>query len=421
MLIKRVAMTKKFILFIIFTTLISFMLTCQKVDLTAPVDAVLSIVANPSIIDLYGDTSQITVLISKADGTQVPDGTVVNFTTNLGEIEQSKETKKGRARAMLTSGNTPGTATITARSGVTATQVSADVQIGYTVLNISVSANPASLPNEGGTSKITAVVFGENSAPLFNIPISFSADAGSLTSGGKVIRTNRAGEVKDTFTLSPSSSQVSTVTITATSGAISGSTVITIGEANEPPIPAFNYSPLNPEPGEEVFFNASESTDSDGYIASYYWDFGDGGKGSGKEASHKYSAANSYIATLTVTDDKGCSGATSQEIVVGVQENNPPDAVLEATPDSLKAPGGTVSLNAASSSDEEDGSNLTYEFSGIITGSGSVSISSGSANSALRTATISGASDGDVATFTVKVTDSDGVSSTAVVTVDITS
>jgi hypothetical protein len=30
-------------------------------------------------------------------------------------------------------------------------------------------------------------------------------------------------------------------------------------------------------------------------------------------------------------------GATSQEIVVGIQENNPPDAVLEATPDSLKA------------------------------------------------------------------------------------
>jgi hypothetical protein len=67
------------------------------------------------------------------------------------------------------------------------------------------------------------------------------------------------------------------------------------------------------------------------------------------------------------------------------------------------------------------GAILTYEFSGIITGRGSVSISSGSANSALRTVTISGASDGDVATFTVKVTDSEGASSTAVVTVDITS
>jgi hypothetical protein len=232
MLNKRVAMTKKRILLIIFTTMISFMLTCQKVDLTAPADAVLSIVANPSIIDLYGDTSQITVIISKADGTQVPDGTVVNFTTNLGEIEQSQETKKGRAVALLISGTTPGTATVTARSGITATQVSTDVQIGYSALNILVSANPASLPDEGGTSKITAVVFGENSAPLFNIPISFSADAGSFASGGKAIRTNRKGEAKDTFTLLPSSSQASAVTVTGTSGAVSGSTVITIGEAN---------------------------------------------------------------------------------------------------------------------------------------------------------------------------------------------
>jgi hypothetical protein len=93
-------------------------------------------------------------------------------------------------------------------------------------------ATPTSLSNEGGTSKITAVVFGENSAPLYNIPISFSADAGSLSSGGKVIRTNKAGEAKDTFTLSPSSSQVSTVTVTATSGAISASSTITIDEAN---------------------------------------------------------------------------------------------------------------------------------------------------------------------------------------------
>jgi hypothetical protein len=106
---------------------------------------------------------------------------------------------------------------------------------------------------------------------------------------------------------------------------------------------------------------------------------------------------------------------------MGIQENNAPGAVLEATPDSLKAPGGTVSLNEADSSDEEDGSNLTYKFSGVITGGGSVNISSGSSSSALRTATISGASNGDVATFTVKVTDSEGASSTAVVTVDITS
>jgi len=94
---------------------------------------------------------------------------------------------------------------------------------------------------------------------------------------------------------------------------------------------------------------------------------------------------------------------------------------LQVTPTSLKPPGGTISLNAANSKDVEDGSNLTYVFSGVITGSGSVSIASSSPSSPLRTATISGASVGDVATFTVIVTDTEGASSSAVATLMITS
>lgn len=414
-------MIKKHNLYIAFIIALSLMLSCQKVDLTAPEDASLSIVANPSIIDLNGDTARIIVIVTRADGTPVPNGTVVNFTTNLGDIEPTKTTSSGRAESILTSNDIPGLATVTARSGVAATEVYAEVQIGYSVLNITLSANPASLPYEGGTSNITAVVFGENSAPLFNIPISFAADAGSMESGGAVIRTNSKGEARDTFTLPPSTSQVSSVTITATCGDITGQTYLSIGAANQPPIPSFTYSPLSPEPGEEVFFNGSESTDTDGEIVSYQWDFGDGGNASGREVSHKYSEPNNYIATLTVTDDKGAYSATSREIVVGVEENKPPDAVLQVTPTSLKAPGGTVSLNAANSKDAEDGSNLTYVFSGVITGSGSVSISSDSPNSPLRTATISGASAGDIATFTVSVTDTEGASSSAVATITITS
>jgi len=156
-------MIKKLDFYIAFIIALSFMLACQKVDLTAPEDASLSIAANPSIIDLNGGTAQIIVIISKADGTPVPNGTAVYFTTNLGEIEPRKTTSNGRAEAILTSNEIPGIATVTARSGVAITEVFTEVQIGYAVLNITLSANPASLPYEGGTSKITAVVFGENS------------------------------------------------------------------------------------------------------------------------------------------------------------------------------------------------------------------------------------------------------------------
>lgn len=51
-------------------------------------------------------------------------------------------------------------------------------------------------------------------------------------------------------------------------------------------------------------FDASGSSDSDGSISSYRWDFGDGTTGSGVTASHSYASAGTYRATLTVTDRK---------------------------------------------------------------------------------------------------------------------
>ena len=54
-------------------------------------------------------------------------------------------------------------------------------------------------------------------------------------------------------------------------------------------------------------FDASASTDSDGTIAKYEWNFGDGQTGSGAKLDHAYAKAGTYTATLTLTDDIGCS------------------------------------------------------------------------------------------------------------------
>ncbi len=58
------------------------------------------------------------------------------------------------------------------------------------------------------------------------------------------------------------------------------------------------------------------ASDSDGTIAGYEWDFGDGSTGSGSSVSHTYSTVGVYLATLTVTDDHGASTSTSTEIRV---------------------------------------------------------------------------------------------------------
>jgi hypothetical protein len=64
----------------------------------------------------------------------------------------------------------------------------------------------------------------------------------------------------------------------------------------------------------EVHFDATGSTDEDGTIARYRWDFGDGSAAvdtSAPTTSWRYAAASSYPVTLTVVDDQGAEGTTT--------------------------------------------------------------------------------------------------------------
>jgi hypothetical protein len=54
-----------------------------------------------------------------------------------------------------------------------------------------------------------------------------------------------------------------------------------------------------------LFFDASGSFDIDGVIVSYFWDFGDGTNGSGKNVTHVYFQPGTYIITLWVIDNSG--------------------------------------------------------------------------------------------------------------------
>jgi PKD repeat protein len=91
------------------------------------------------------------------------------------------------------------------------------------------------------------------------------------------------------------------------------------------PTASFTVSPTEPEVGETVTFDASASTDSDGSIASYEWDVdGDGTTdATGQTNTTSYDAAGDYDVTLTVTDDEGATGTSSQTVSVG--DVSPPD------------------------------------------------------------------------------------------------
>lgn len=83
-----------------------------------------------------------------------------------------------------------------------------------------------------------------------------------------------------------------------------------IASTNLFPVAKFNISRTRVGLGEEVTFDASGSSDPDGIIIQFKWDFGDGGESSGQMVNHIYHSLGDYEALLTVTDDKG---ATSEE------------------------------------------------------------------------------------------------------------
>ncbi len=68
--------------------------------------------------------------------------------------------------------------------------------------------------------------------------------------------------------------------------------------------------------GLTASFDGRGSSDSDGTITDYAWDFGDGATDTGAQAQHTYDQPGSYTVQLTVTDNDGLSDTTSAEVTV---------------------------------------------------------------------------------------------------------
>jgi uncharacterized delta-60 repeat protein len=83
-----------------------------------------------------------------------------------------------------------------------------------------------------------------------------------------------------------------------------------------PPTATFTVGPSVVEAGKAVAFDGSASADPDGTIVSHQWNFGDGSTGTGATASHSYTKAGSYTATLTVRDGYGLTASSSHAVTV---------------------------------------------------------------------------------------------------------
>ena len=78
------------------------------------------------------------------------------------------------------------------------------------------------------------------------------------------------------------------------------------GVSNLPPVANANGTYSGTE-NVSVSFSSAGSTDPDGTISSYLWDFGDGNSSSAANPTHTYSSAGTYSVSLTVTDNLGAT------------------------------------------------------------------------------------------------------------------
>lgn len=94
---------------------------------------------------------------------------------------------------------------------------------------------------------------------------------------------------------------------------------------NQPPTASFTATPLSGQAPLTVSFDASASSDPDGGIASYGWNFGDGGTGVGITASRTYTTAGTFTVRLNVVDVNGATASSAR--ILTVTAGPPPPSV----------------------------------------------------------------------------------------------
>jgi PKD repeat protein len=142
---------------------------------------------------------------------------------------------------------------------------------------------------------------------------------------------------------------------------------------NVAPTAAFTATPTSGNAPLTVNFSGSGSTDPDGSITNWAWNFGDGSSGSGATISHVYTTAGSYTAVLQVTDNGGMTASKSTTITVGAAPA--PMSVSNIALTLTVAKSGTATATAAVTVLDANGrpvpsATVTGKWSGLVSKTG---------------------------------------------------
>ncbi|MEY2848657.1 MAG: hypothetical protein RI885_1322 [Actinomycetota bacterium] len=122
---------------------------------------------------------------------------------------------------------------------------------------------------------------------------------------------------------------------------------VVVPPANAPPVASFTST----ETSLATAVDAAASSDPDGFITSYAWNFGDGGTASGPSTSHAYATAGTYAVQLTVTDNGGAMSTTTRQVTVAtpivVPPGTPPPLATDNFERTVSGGLGTASLGGS--------------------------------------------------------------------------
>ncbi|MTD12757.1 PKD domain-containing protein [Nakamurella sp. YIM 132087] len=225
-----------------------------------------------------------------------PDGSIASYAWNFGD--NTTGTGATVSHSYTAAGTYTVTLTVTDNNGAT----------GTTTGTVTVAPKPNGKP--------TAVFTSDSAAPL-QISVNGS---GSTDEEGPIASWSwnfGDGGTATGATASHTYDAAGTYTVTLTvtdAGGLTDTTSlpVTVAAANTAPTAAFT-SAVN---GSVVTVDGSGSSDAEGPIASYAWNFGDGTTATGATASRTYTAAGTYTVTLTVTDGGGLTHSTSAPVTI---------------------------------------------------------------------------------------------------------
>lgn len=191
--------------------------SCGQAILSAPTGSTLQIFVNPSFINANGDKAVVSVLATEPAGTPVPDGTVIQFFTTLGSIDEQAKTNDGVARVNLISDARNGTAVVTAASGPVSVQLENIVIGAPRVSTVRTQAlETIDLRQGRSQASVRATVLDDKGNPIPGIIVRFTVTQSPATDRfphGSDVTTNNNGEAVNTVQTSRTTAGTITIKV----------------------------------------------------------------------------------------------------------------------------------------------------------------------------------------------------------------